>query len=228
MYKFQVKDHISYEIIIEIMKYVTDINQLDFNKTYTYADYLTWRFKERVELLWGRISKMSAAPSTRHQKILGKLYLSIGNCLEKHPCQVFIAPFDVRLPLGDEVNSVIQPDLCVVCNKDKIDDKGCFGAPDLIVEVLSPSSSKRDVKDKLKLYQQAGVTEYWIVNPHDGIINVFVLDEKGNYQSRYPVSAEDELQSEAIPDLVIKLENVFPDILKEEEVDYGPNTIRWD
>jgi len=213
------------------MKYITDITDLDLNKTYTYADYLTWQFKERVELLWGKIKKMTAAPSTQHQKVLGKLHLSMGNNLKRNPCQVFVAPFDVRLPSNNagssQVINVVQPDICVICDGAKIDEKGCLGAPDLIVEILSPSSSTRDMKDKLKLYEQSGVPEYWVVDPFDGIIHVFVMNDDGKYLNRYPVTSEDTLRSEKIPGLLIQMEDVFPDILKEPEELYGQDVRRW-
>ena len=213
------------------MKYVTDINDLDLNKTYTYADYITWQFKERVELLWGKIKKMTAAPSTRHQKVVGELYVAIRNTLGRGDCQVFVAPFDVRLMVKEhrdyKSENVVQPDICVVCDESKIDERGCTGAPDLIVEVLSPATSTRDLKDKLKLYEQAGVPEYWVVDPHDGIVHMFVADKNNKYQGRYPVTAEDELRSETIPSLIIQMEDIFPDILKEPEEPYGPNIKRW-
>lgn len=211
------------------MKPITDINQLDLNKSYTYADYLSWRFKERVELIWGKIRKMTAAPSTRHQRVLGKLHIVIANSMEDHPCQIFIAPFDVRLPLkskdGHTVENVVQPDLCIVCDDTKIDEKGCKGAPDLILEVLSPSSSTKDMKDKLKLYEKAKVKEYWVVEPHDGIVHAFIL--KGDkYLSKYPTTAEDMITSEVIRDLQIDLKKVFPDILREPEEGYHSEGIK--
>jgi len=211
---------------------ITDINQLDFNNRYTYTDYLTWQFKERVELLWGKIIKLSAAPSTQHQKVLGEFHLAIRNAIGKNKCQVFIAPFDVRLPIrevaGDEVENVVQPDLSIVCDAHKVDEKGCLGAPDLIVEVLSPSSSSRDSKAKLKLYEQACVPEYWVVDPHDGLVYVYVLDSNDQYKAHYPVTVEDTLESTCIPGLSIQMGDVFPDILNEPEEAYGDRVRRWD
>ena len=212
------------------MKPITDINQLDLTKSYTYADYLSWQFKERVELIWGKIRKMTAAPSTRHQKVLGKIYVMISNKLEEDSCQAFIAPFDVRLSIEDEngelTESVVQPDLCIICEADKIDEKGCFGAPDLIIEVLSPSSSTKDMKDKLKLYEKAKVKEYWVIEPHDGLVHIFILSDQGKYINKYPVTAEDVMVSEVIEGLEIDLRKVFPDILKEPHGDYLPKGVR--
>ena len=212
------------------MKTITDINQLDLNKTYTYTDYLSWRFMERVELIWGKIRKMTPAPSTKHQKVVGELHIGLRNVLVNNPCQVFLAPFDVRLPIANtrdkREENVVQPDLCVICDENKIDEKGCKGAPDLIIEVLSPSSSTRDMKDKRQLYQQAGVPEYWVVDPFDGIVHVFIMDEEGIYFNQYPFIAEDIVQSKVISNLEIDLRTIFPEILEEPKELYGNHVVR--
>ncbi len=134
------------------------LQDLDLNKTYTYADYLKWFFEERIELIKGKIFKMLPAPSTYHQLISGNLFLKIGSFFEGDGCQVFTAPFDVRLPgssfdLKDEdILTVVQPDISIVCDKNKMDRKGCLGAPDWIIEILSPSTSQKDRIDKFELY----------------------------------------------------------------------------
>ena len=131
---------------------ITDINQLDFNKKYTYADYLTWQFKERVELIKGRLFRMSPAPNVKHQEIVGDIYGNLWSFLKNKPCRVFVAPFDVRLPNLDENNSkkytVVQPDVTVICDASKLDEQGCNGAPDLVVEVLSPGNTAKEMNDK--------------------------------------------------------------------------------
>ena len=140
---------------------ITSIHQLDYKKKYTYGDYILWQFQERVELLKGYLFPM-AAPNVRHQQVSLNLTLVLGNFLEKSHCQLFSAPFDVRLPLppnrvkGNKIDTVVQPDLCVICDTNKLDKQGCIGAPDLIVEILSPGNSKREMKDKFELYQEAG------------------------------------------------------------------------
>ena len=120
------------------MSVVKNFSDLDLTKTYTYSDYLLWQFSERVELIKGFIRKMSPAPSRKHQTISYNLTLSIGKFFQNHPCSVFVAPFDVRLPIASSKkdNTVVQPDLCIICDENKLDDKGCNGAPDLIVEIL--------------------------------------------------------------------------------------------
>jgi Uma2 family endonuclease len=163
---------------------------------YTYADYLKFKFEERLELLKGRIMKM-ATPNTRHQSILLKLSYSVYSFLKEKTCSVYIAPFDVRLPVqnrkrDNEITTVVQPDLCVVCDASKVDEKGCCGAPDIVVEILSPGNSKRELQNKFELYHEAGVLEYWIVAPTEEFIIIWYL-ENGKYIQSKPFSAGKQL-----------------------------------
>lgn len=196
---------------------ITSLNQLDFDKKYDYSDYILWKFKERVELLKGRLFPM-AAPSIEHQIISGNLYLTLGNFLHKHECHLFHAPIDVRLPLPshrvtkDKIDTVVQPDLCVVCDKSKLDKQTCIGAPDLVVEILSPGNSKREMKEKFDLYEEAGVLEYWIIEPANKFVFVYILEEKtGKYVQKYtPVLTEDEtFESTVLEGLKVELKEVF-------------------
>ena len=194
---------------------ITDFEQLDLGKRYTYADYLTWQFAERVELLRGWIVKMSPAPNLRHQRISGYVFRRIGAFLEEKPCEVFSAPFDVRLPLppyrvkGDKVDTVVQPDIVVVCDPAKLDEQGCIGAPDIVVEILSPGNTRREMKDKLELYQTAGVPEYWIVDPDHEFILVFTPNETGQYTGSLPYTEGSELTSPALPGFRLDVGKVF-------------------
>ncbi|WP_238200246.1 Uma2 family endonuclease [Capnocytophaga canimorsus] len=196
------------------MATITQINQLDLiNGDYTYADYLLWKLEERVELLKGKIFKMSPAPNTYHQRISGKLYLEIGNFLKGKRCEAFSAPFDVRLPRkdekGDEIHTVVQPDLCVICDENKLDERGCVGAPDLVIEILSPGNSKKEMKNKFEIYQESGVCEYWIVNPEHENILVYVLEnEKYKSISQTPI-VDDYITSVKFPNLKIHTNNIF-------------------
>lgn len=144
---------------------------------YTYADYCTWNDDERYELIDGQAYAMGPSPLRQHQKLLGNLYRQVADSLEGKPCEVYFAPFDVRLPRGDEadaeIDTVVQPDLVVVCDSAKLDERGCRGAPDWVVEVLSPSTAGHDHVRKLALYQRAGVGEYWLVHPTDHIVTVY-------------------------------------------------------
>ncbi|MBC7391423.1 MAG: Uma2 family endonuclease, partial [Opitutaceae bacterium] len=159
---------------------ITDINQLDLSKTYTYADYLTWQFDGMVELIKGKIFNMSPAPGSYHQRVSGNIFKDFAVFLNKKPCKVFIAPFDVRLSMfrnDQEILTVVQPDICVICDLSKIDEKGCNGTPDLMIEILSPSTKKKDVQDKFQLYEESGVQEYWIVYPLEKLVDVFLLED---------------------------------------------------
>lgn len=193
---------------------ITDINQLDPAGSYTYADYLTWQFDGYVELLRGKIFRMSPAPSRRHQKILGKLSNVLMNYFWKRPCEVYLAPFDVRLPhfnkkKNKEVITVVQPDICVVCDPKKLDKKGCIGAPDLIIEIVSPGNSRKELREKFEIYEESGVREYWIVNPQENSVQVFELNEAGKYIGLKP-NIEDDIISPCIfPELKIDLKEVF-------------------
>ena len=154
-------------------------------ENYTYGDYEKWPEDQRWELIDGVPYDMTPAPSRRHQEILGELHLQFGAYLKNKPCKVFLAPFDVRLPQGDEagkrIRTVVQPDLTVVCDHEKLDERGCIGAPDLAVEILSPYTAAKDLKIKLALYERVGVREYWLVQPLDRTIMVFTLQEDGKY-----------------------------------------------
>lgn len=192
---------------------ITDINDLDLNGTYTYADYLLWQFKERVELIKGKIFKMSPAPSSVHQKILANIHLEIGFFFKKHYCQAFIAPFDVRLPKKDQnasdqkIYTVVQPDICVICDESKVDYRGCLGAPDLVIEIISPGNSKKEVDNKFDLYQESGVKEYWIVQPGEKNVLIFTLNDSGFFVGLKP--ATDKFRSTLFPELEIDLKEVF-------------------
>jgi len=192
---------------------ITSLDQLDPNGTYTYTDYLLWQFTERVELLRGKIRQM-AAPSVKHQRISIRFSRLLANALWQTSCQVFAAPFDVRLTRmrdDKEVKTVVQPDLCVICDPSKLDERGCNGAPDLIVEILSPGNSRTEMKDKFELYQEAGVLEYWVVSPIEKTIQVWTLDEQGIYFSRQPKVEGDTVTTPIVPNLAVDVTEVFED-----------------
>ena len=130
------------------MAEITSLSQLDPNGRYTYQDYLTWKFKERVELFKGVIAKMPPAPNRRHQSISGNIFFDLKLQLKGTSCKVYDAPFDVLLSKEDQ-STAVQLDICVICDEDKLTEQGCTGAPDLIVEVLSPGNSTREMKDNL-------------------------------------------------------------------------------
>ena len=181
-------------------------------KRYTYADVLTWDENERIELIYGEPFMMSP-PTRKHQKIAGKLYLQIGNYLTGKKCEVYPAPFGVRLFEGEgdqpyNVDTLVEPDITVVCDPDKLDDAGCKGAPDFIIEVLSPSTQRHDRHIKFEIYQQAGVREYWIVDPEACIVQVHTLEE-GKYHSPVAYNAKSVVPVGIFEDCKIDLSSVF-------------------
>ncbi|EKB61667.1 Uma2 family endonuclease [Bergeyella zoohelcum] len=191
---------------------ITNINQLDLDKTYSYADYLLWKFKERVELFRGKILQMSPAPNVKHQTIARTLYGHFFSFYKDNMiCNFFPAPFDVRLPKQNtedqSIYTVVQPDLCVICDESKLDEKGCIGAPDLIIEILSPGNSKREMKYKFELYEEAGVREYWIVDPNQESVLMNVLED-GKYTTLNPI-VDKEFSSVIFPSLKMHTNDIF-------------------
>lgn len=189
---------------------------LDLSKRYTYADYLTWMDEKRRELFNGFVKLMSPAPSRKHQEISFNLTRLLGNYLIHKNCRAYHAPSDVRLPNGkknkkdNEIYTVVQPDIYVVCDLSKLDEKGCLGAPDLIIEIISGKNAKRDIKDKYAIYEEHGVREYWIVNPNDENVNVFVLDEKGKFQFKGLYPGDDQIPVNIFNgDMKVDLTEVF-------------------
>jgi len=175
---------------------------------YTYADYCEWDDDERWELIGG-IPYAMTAPSTTHQRILGALHRQFANFLDKKPCEVFLAPFDVRLNAEEYDDTVVQPDLTIICDSAKIDDKGYKGVPDMVIEILSPSTAKHDILRKFNIYLRVGVREYWIVDPETRTVQVFIL-ENGRYLAKSYGEA-DTVTVHALEGCEIILSDVFPD-----------------
>jgi Uma2 family endonuclease len=186
---------------------------LNRDAKYTYTDYLQWSEDERWELIHGVAYNMTPAPSRTHQKISKRLLVEFEIHLRGKRCEVYDAPFDVRLPKPGEsdetTNTVVQPDLVVVCDPSKLDDRGCKGAPDLVIEILSPESVARDQKEKFLLYEQAGVLEYWLVHPTDRIVTVFHRGADGAYGRPTVYTPGESIQVGVLPELNIDLAAVF-------------------
>jgi Uma2 family endonuclease len=192
------------------MPVVTKFSDLDLTKQYTYADYLLWQFSERVELIRGFIIKMSPAPNRYHQEVSSNLNAYLHQNFRGKSCNLYTAPFDVRLPIKSKNKelTVVQPDLCVVCDSSKLDEAGCIGAPELIIEILSPNNSKYDLDTKFKLYEEAGVLEYWIVEPVEKMLLVYTLIN-GKYIGLRPQTEGENIQSPLFPDIQIEIKDVF-------------------
>ena len=204
------------------MAKITHLSQLDLNQTYSYADYLTWQFEDAIELIKGKIMRMSPAPNVKHQDISSNLTALLHNFFRRQKCRVYVAPFDVRLYdrkksilASEDIHTVVQPDLCVICNPEILDLQGCNGAPDWIIEILSKGNAKRDMQIKYELYQESGVMEYWIVYPEQQAIHQFVLDEHERYQLKHMYTEDDVATPQLFPELAIDLTEVFESWINE-------------
>ena len=180
---------------------------------YTFADCLTWNENEHIEIIYGE-AFMMAAPTTAHQIISGEIFRQLANYLEGKKCMVIPAPFNVRLfeqniDKPKDVDTVVKPDISVVCDDSKLDKCGCKGAPDMVIEVLSPSSLQHDRLVKLRLYQQAGVREYWIVDPENKAVQVFLQDNGSLRHICDEYGREDVAKVNVLEGCFIELNKVF-------------------
>ena len=183
---------------------------------YTYGDYRTWDDDLRWELIDGEAFCMSPGPGEIHQSLLFDLALELGNYFKNKECRVYVAPFDVMLPRDnepeDEIDTVVQPDIMIICDQSKIQHNGIKGAPDVVFEILSPSTTRRDLDDKFKLYERAGVKEYVIADPHNRTMYVYLRDGEGHFSSRKLYAADDVLEFGTFHELKIPLNSVWGDI----------------
>lgn len=183
---------------------------------YTYADYLTWPEGERWEIIDG-VPYMQAAPTWQHQAISVELTSQFNRYLAGKSCRVFAAPFDVCIPeyneSDEEISNVIsQPDIVVVCNESKLRKTGYFGVPSLIIEISSPSTARKDKLIKFNKFEKAGVNEYWIVEPENKLVSVFILQENKRYGRPDVYAEDDKIIVSIFPELEIDLTAVFAQI----------------
>jgi Uma2 family endonuclease len=201
----------SYKFEDKVLKF----EDIDLSGTYTYADYLKWEFDERLELIRGKVFTMSPGPNTFHQQISGVVYNALYNYLRRKPCKVFVAPFDVRFPRRSkddkDITTVLQPDICVICDPDKIDERGGIGAPDIVIEILSPGNNKKELQNKYGVYEEAGVLEYWIIHPAEKTFLRYTLDANGKFQSSHFLTLGDVVTSPVVPGFTLILDEVFED-----------------
>jgi Uma2 family endonuclease len=185
------------------------LSDLDFSKTYTDADYISWPFEERVELIKGKIFIMGPSPNRLHQEIS----LALANYVKGKSFRVYMAPFDVRLSQASiedsAIYTVVQPDICVICDLSILDERGCIGAPDIVVEILSPGNNKKELRNKFEVYQEAGVKEYWIIHPGEHTFLKYTLDSNGFFQPSKLLIGGDEVTSGILPGFAMDLKEIF-------------------
>ena len=194
---------------------VKKFEDIDASLTYSYSDYLRWLFDDRVELIKGKVFKMSPAPSRVHQEISINILKSLLNFLVDQKCKVYCAPFDVRFPKESpadaSIYTVLQPDICVICDKSKLDDRGCIGAPELVVEILSPGNNKKELLCKYKIYEEFGVKEYWVVSQSDQTILIYTLND-GRFSPSKIFTLSESITSSVLPGFELLLDDVFADL----------------
>jgi len=184
------------------------------NEKFSYADYLTWPDEDRWEIIDGESYMMSPAPTRKHQGISLELCRQFANHLKGKPCKVYDAPFDVRLAesadeLDENTYTVVQPDIVVICNPSKLDDRGCNGAPDIVLEITSPATASYDLTTKFDLYQRHGVKEYWIVLSVEQAVMVFKLQQNGLYGQPDRYGATDKIAVTMLDEFIVDLAEVF-------------------
>jgi Uma2 family endonuclease len=183
---------------------------------YSYADYLSWDMEEMVELIKGKVfKKAAAAPRRIHQWLAGNLYTELNQFLKGKRNHAYIAPFDVRLPVkskrDDKIYTVVQPDICVVCDPEKLDDCGCIGAPDLVVEVLSLGNKQLELQHKYEVYESSGIKEYWIMDPDSQTLLIYTLKD-GKYQASRLMTTGDKAKSSVLEGFELDLGEFLADI----------------
>jgi len=194
------------------------VTEPDFNYegTYTYADYLQWTIEERLELIKGKIFRMSPGPNRAHQTISQRVNMRLLLSLQGKHCQVYTAPFDVRFTkkskADKDITTVLQPDLCVVCDPSRLDDRGCIGAPDIVVEILSPGNNEKELRNKYEVYEEHGVKEYWIIHPDEKTFLRYTLDASGKYQPSRLMTSGDIVTTPIIPGFSMDLAEVFDEM----------------
>ena len=181
---------------------------------WSYADYLTWDDGKRWELINGVVYPLSSSPGTLHQRVSGGLGVQFGNYFVGKTTEVFFAPFDVCLidkpdVPDNEITTVVEPDLIVICDGTMLEERCCMGVPDLLVEILTAESAAHDLKTKFDLYQHHGVKEYWIVHPEEQTVMVFKIGEEGMYGKPERYAGDDTISVPLFGDLVIDLKSVF-------------------
>lgn len=202
-----------YNVIQEDENHVSKVAEIDLSGIYSYAEYYRWKSQDRLELIRGKVFRMNPEISLTHQRWCGYLYVKLYAYLSDKNAEVFLAPFDVRLPdrstRDDDIFTVLQPDILIVCNPAQLDERGCLGAPDVVIEVLSDGNNWRELIDKFNVYEEAGVKEYWVINPRRRHFFIYTLDAFGRLKSEGANMYTDGVMSTVFPDFKINLKELL-------------------
>lgn len=198
-----------------------EVNEPDLSGTYTAQDYLSWKVDDLVELIRGKIFKMSPSPVDAHQIILADLFEQMVKSAQlKAGCRIWLAPFDVYLihPGEDwkETKNIVEPDLFINCDPSKIQRRGCMGAPDFVVEILSASTRKKDLTYKYELYEEYGVREYWMISTEERMVIPNLLNTEGKYETQKPAVEGKIISLRDFPEIKVDLQELFKDLPEEE------------
>ncbi len=193
---------------------ILKLEDIDLSLTYSYSNYLTWLFDDRVELVKGKVYKMSGS-ARRHQQVSIYIASMLFNLLLRKTCKVYSAPFVVRFYKGSkadqDIYTILQPDFCVICDEAKLDDKGCIGAPDIVIEILSPGNNKIELLHKYSIYEEFGVKEYWVASPGEMTLLKYNINEEGKYLPSKLFTLSEKMYSEVLPGFELDLNAVFED-----------------
>ncbi|TCD11054.1 Uma2 family endonuclease [Pedobacter frigidisoli] len=191
---------------------ILELKDLDKSLKYSYEDYYSWKFSDRVELINGQIFSSSGETILlSHQEVLGNIFIQIANYLKGKTAKVIVGPFDVYFEKKDAI-TILQPDICVICDKNKLDDRGCIGAPDIVVEILSPGNNIKELLNKYQVYEEFGVNEYWVVSQSDQSILIYTLNELGKFQPSKIFTLSEKIASSVLPGFELLLDDVFEDL----------------
>jgi Uma2 family endonuclease len=189
------------------------IDDLDFSKTYTYADYYSWRFEERLELIKGKVYPIGDSPGTNHQQVLLNIAGELANFLKGKKTKVLTAPLDVRLinkgVKDKDITTVVQPDVIVFCDRSTLDDRGGIGSPSIVIEILLPGKNDKEITLKYDLYEEFGIKEYWIVRLDEQSLTQYSLNKNGKYVGKRPLTSGDKVTTDLIPDFELAMTDVF-------------------
>lgn len=190
----------------------SEVKEPDMSRSYTARDYLQWRFEGLYELIRGKVSRMTPAPSSGHQKVSMKLIQLFLKNWKQNSCELFHAPFDIFLVKNgqawEDTDVVVEPDLCIICDKEKITERGCIGSPDFVLEILSKSSAAKDLREKFEIYQEYQIPEYWIVDPFNQSVIRNIL-ERSRYEIQRTAVKDDIIAPVHFPELELKVSDLF-------------------